>query len=78
MTQPAAPELITLDAVRKSDNLGRPSEAEVLHGIDLQVRRGEFIALMGTMRHSPCAGAAPWALSFNSTTCCPLSPRWRT
>ena len=41
------PELIALDAVRKSYNLGRPSEAEVLHGIDLQVRRGEFIALMG-------------------------------
>ena len=47
MNQPAAPELITLEAVRKSYNLGRPSEAEVLHGIDLQVRRGEFIALMG-------------------------------
>ena len=44
----AAPsELIALDAVRKSYNLGRPSEAEVLHGIQLQVRRGEFIALMG-------------------------------
>ena len=41
------PELIALDAVRKSYNLGRPSEAAVLHGIDLQVRRGEFIALMG-------------------------------
>lgn len=43
----APSELIALDAVRKSYNLGRPSEAEVLHGIDLQVRRGEFIALMG-------------------------------
>ena len=42
-----SPELIALDAVRKSYNLGRPSEAEVLHGINLQVRRGEFIALMG-------------------------------
>ena len=40
-------ELIALHEVRKSYNLGRPSEAEVLHGIDLQVRRGEFIALMG-------------------------------
>ena len=45
---PAVPaELIALEAVRKSYNLGRPSEAEVLHGIGLQVRRGEFIALMG-------------------------------
>ena len=39
--------LIELRDVRKSYNVGRPSEAEVLHGIDLQVRRGEFIALMG-------------------------------
>ena len=32
----AAPsELIVLDAVRKSYNLGRPSEAEELHGIQL-------------------------------------------
>ena len=43
----AAYELIALDTVRKSYNLGRPREAEVLRGIDLQVRRGEFIALMG-------------------------------
>ena len=40
-------ELIALDAVRKSYNVGRPSEAEVLHGVSLLVRRGEFIALMG-------------------------------
>ena len=39
--------LIELRDVRKSYNVGRPSEAEVLHGITLQVRRGEFIALMG-------------------------------
>ena len=39
--------LIELRDVRKSYNVGRPSEAEVLHGISLQVRRGEFIALMG-------------------------------
>jgi len=40
-------ELIALDAVKKSYNLGRPSEAEVLHGLDLRVEVGEFIALMG-------------------------------
>ena len=39
--------LIELRDVRKSYNLGRPSEAEVLHGIDLRVNTGEFIALMG-------------------------------
>ena len=41
------PELIALDDVHKSYNLGRPREAAVLHGIALQVRRGEFIAMMG-------------------------------
>ena len=33
--------------LRKSDNLGLPSEAEVLHGLSLRVNHGEFIALMG-------------------------------
>ncbi|MBA4329261.1 MAG: ABC transporter ATP-binding protein, partial [Polaromonas sp.] len=33
--------------VRKSYNLGLPSQAEVLHGVSLQVQRGEFIALIG-------------------------------
>ena len=49
-TRPAAGNgdaLIALDSVRKSYNIGRPSEAEVLHGIDLRVGWGEFIALMG-------------------------------
>lgn len=40
-------ELIALDAVRKSYHLGKPSEAQVLHGLDLRVQAGEFIALMG-------------------------------
>lgn len=44
---PAADALIVLQAIKKSYNVGRPSEAEVLHGIDLRVGRGEFIALMG-------------------------------
>jgi lipoprotein-releasing system ATP-binding protein len=39
--------LIDMGGVRKSYNLGLPSEAEVLHGVSLQVRRGEFIALIG-------------------------------
>ena len=39
--------LIALDAIKKSYNVGRPSEAEVLHGLNLQVGAGEFIALMG-------------------------------
>ena len=42
-TQP----LIELKQVRKTYNLGLPNEAEVLHGTDLRVNTGEFIALMG-------------------------------
>ena len=43
MTQP----LIQLEQVRKRYNIGMPNEAEVLHGLDLQLNRGEFVALIG-------------------------------
>ncbi|MFM9925236.1 ABC transporter ATP-binding protein [Variovorax sp. H27-G14] len=33
--------------VRKAYNLGTPIETEVLHGIDLTIRRGEFCAIVG-------------------------------
>ncbi|MEJ8826989.1 ABC transporter ATP-binding protein [Variovorax humicola] len=33
--------------VRKAFNIGMPNEAEVLHGIDLSLARGEFCAVMG-------------------------------
>jgi len=39
--------LVVLRGVRKSYNVGLPSEAEVLHGIDLDLARGEFAALIG-------------------------------
>jgi len=39
--------LIALKGIRKSYNLGLASQTEVLHGIDLQVSCGEFVALMG-------------------------------
>lgn len=39
--------LIELTEIRKSYNLGLPSEAEVLHGLNLRVNHGEFVALMG-------------------------------
>jgi lipoprotein-releasing system ATP-binding protein len=39
--------LVTLRGVRKRYNVGLPSEAEVLHGIDLELARGEFAALIG-------------------------------
>ena len=42
---PAA--VVQLCGVRKSFNVGQPNENEVLHGIDLTLRRGEFCAVMG-------------------------------
>ena len=46
MAAPSVP-LVTLEGVRKSYNVGQPSETEVLHGLDLQVSHGEFLALIG-------------------------------
>jgi lipoprotein-releasing system ATP-binding protein len=45
----AAPKepILALEGVRKSYNLGTPVEAEILHGIDLAIDRGEFAALIG-------------------------------
>jgi lipoprotein-releasing system ATP-binding protein len=40
-------EVLRLDGVRKSYDKGEPTENEVLHGIDLTLRRGEFAALIG-------------------------------
>jgi lipoprotein-releasing system ATP-binding protein len=40
-------EVLRLDGVRKSYDQGKPTENEVLHGIDLVLRRGEFAALIG-------------------------------
>jgi lipoprotein-releasing system ATP-binding protein len=39
--------VIRLEGVTKTYNGGLPSQTEVLHGIDLTIRRGDFIALMG-------------------------------
>ena len=44
MTTPA---LLQLSSLRKSYNLGQPNAAEVLHGIDLHIAAGEFVALIG-------------------------------
>jgi lipoprotein-releasing system ATP-binding protein len=43
----AAVPTLELSGVRKSYGVGTPVEAEVLHGVDLLVRRGEFAALIG-------------------------------
>ncbi len=39
--------VLRLEGLRKSYNVGMPTEVEVLHGIDLQVRRHDFAALIG-------------------------------
>ena len=39
--------LLQLSGLRKSYNLGQPNAAEVLHGIDLRLDAGEFVALIG-------------------------------
>jgi len=40
-------DILLLEAVSKSYNVGTPIEVEVLHGIDLALRAGEFAALIG-------------------------------
>ena len=39
--------VLSLQAIRKSYNAGTPTEVEVLHGIDLELGKSEFCALMG-------------------------------
>lgn len=39
--------LLCLRGIQKRYNVGLPSEAEVLHGIDLDLAAGEFVALIG-------------------------------
>ncbi|HMW23910.1 MAG TPA: ABC transporter ATP-binding protein [Burkholderiaceae bacterium] len=46
-TRQTATPLITLTGVRKRYNVGQPNEAEVLHGVGLQLAAGEFAALIG-------------------------------
>jgi len=43
----AAPDTLRLHGVRKSYGVGTAVETEVLHGIDLVLRPGEFAALIG-------------------------------
>ena len=39
--------VIQLEGARKRYNVGQPNETEVLHGLDLQIAPGEFVALIG-------------------------------
>ncbi|MFG1318729.1 ABC transporter ATP-binding protein [Xanthobacter autotrophicus] len=40
-------DVLALEAIRKSYAIGTPVETEVLHGIDLTIGAGEFVALIG-------------------------------
>lgn len=40
-------EVLRLQGLRKSFNVGRPTEVEVLHGLDLRLQRSDFAALVG-------------------------------
>ncbi len=46
MSEPE-PEVLRLTRLRKSYNVGRPTEVEVLHGIDFALARKDFAALVG-------------------------------
>jgi len=40
-------EVLRLEGLRKSYNVGLPNEAEVLHGLDVRIDREDFAALIG-------------------------------
>jgi len=39
--------LINMKEIKKSYNIGKPNELEILHGIDFNVNNGEFVAVVG-------------------------------
>lgn len=39
--------IIDLQEIKKSFYIGKPNELEILHGIDLQIKRGEFLSIVG-------------------------------
>lgn len=47
VTHASGAELVQISALRKVYNAGEPNEIEVLHGLDLSLRQGEFAALIG-------------------------------
>ena len=80
---PAQP-LIQMQGIRKSYYIGQPNELEILHGIDLTVYPGEFVAIVGEsgsgkstlmniigVLDKPTAG---WTASTSTT---PTTTTWR-
>jgi len=47
MAETGSAETLRLEGVRKCYGIGTPVETEVLHGIDLGIKSGEFAALIG-------------------------------
>ncbi len=47
VSETVSSKTLRLEGVRKSYGVGTPVETEVLHGIDLHVKSGEFAALIG-------------------------------
>ncbi len=47
MAELAPPTTLRLEGIRKSYSMGKAGETEVLHGIDLVLKRSEFAALIG-------------------------------
>ena len=45
--QDADQEVLRLHGLKKSYNVGKPTEVEVLHGLDLRLQRSDFAALVG-------------------------------
>lgn len=43
----AGPDVLRLDGLRKAYNVGKPTEVEVLHGLDLRLQHNDFAALVG-------------------------------
>ncbi|MDE2400542.1 MAG: ABC transporter ATP-binding protein [Burkholderiales bacterium] len=43
----ASQEVLRLQGLKKSYNVGKPTEVEVLHGLDLRLQRRDFAALVG-------------------------------
>ena len=39
--------VIEMHGIRKSFYVGEPNELEILHGVDLTVRKGEFVSIVG-------------------------------
>lgn len=46
--QHKAQEVLRLEGLKKAYNVGKPTEVEVLHGLDFRLQRSDFAALVGT------------------------------